>query len=250
LGLLTCATFDFWVRTDLRNRNTRLEQALLQERNRNAGTKGGQTTGKHKKSQHSVSSTGGTTVVGSKQLEVIVETTGSGNASKEVSMSKPSSVSTASKWSLKSVLKTDLGYQSFLAYSTREHSQENIMFWKAVSTFESTFASSTDVDQCRLAAEQIVNQFIVPSAPMQINISGNVLAAFMQLWEHSTCKPPPTTDTANELTTTTPVILANIFSNLKRQVLGDLMSLDLFPRYLASQEFEEFQRQESVAVEV
>ncbi|BDV01934.1 hypothetical protein TDMWS_20190 [Thermodesulfomicrobium sp. WS] len=69
---------------------------------------------------------------------------------------------------LSGILQSERGFEDFVTFSEKKQAEENPLFWKAVENFRGI----TDEEKKQEAARAIVDDFIKPGGPHEINIDG------------------------------------------------------------------------------
>ncbi|KAL1496451.1 hypothetical protein AB1Y20_016405 [Prymnesium parvum] len=76
------------------------------------------------------------------------------------------------------------GFERLKAFASAEHSQENVLFLKAVSEFRAIAAGDTLSDAAAAAAAAIIDDFLWRRAKSKVNLPGEDLEAFVDRADH------------------------------------------------------------------
>ena len=97
---------------------------------------------------------------------------------------------TASDLDLDNLLNADEGiFSAFEKFASEEHSQENLLFLKAVKTFRVVAGNETPLSEdASKQAAAIIDTFLWKRAKSKVNLPGDELAAFVDRSDHGKYK--------------------------------------------------------------
>lgn len=130
------------------------------------------------------------------------------------------------------ILFLEAGFESFLASVTKEHSNENLLFWREVQDFHLKYRDATfdQRQECMADCCEIFYKYIDSGGDCEINISPAIKAQI---------RAELTEEKQSDDITRPCEYLAVIYDPAQTEVL-DMMSKDSFARYLASKEWQQF----------
>lgn len=130
------------------------------------------------------------------------------------------------------ILFLEAGFESFLASVTKEHSNENLLFWREVQDFYLKYRDATfeQRQECMAECYEIFYKYIDPEGDSEINISPEIRN---QIWGVLT-EEKQSVDATRSCE-----FLAVIYDQAQTEVLN-MMAKDSFPRYLGSKEWQQF----------
>jgi len=78
--------------------------------------------------------------------------------------------------SFRKVLKNPEGYAALESHMTKEHSTENLLFWKNISNFSKNYSSDKEITTTELIedAKKIFNEFIAADSTYTVNLPAEI----------------------------------------------------------------------------
>jgi len=145
--------------------------------------------------------------------------------------------------SLRGLLQTSAGFESFKKFLTKEFSVENILFWAEVDSFRRLTREAASISDCRDMAHAIYQKYIENDAPFMVNLPSNVTSKLNQGMRHEYGMPGSTPEDHVDYEYEThpswpPEVLATptIFDAAQNNIFL-LMHSDSFKRFQGTEEY-------------